>query len=294
MPKKLGLIPDPPRVNELARYYEIMGNKILSELIRLDALSFSETTAMSVQKNVQGLVDKMNRRAIQWTGNAIPESYRDSVEIARITLDRLGAIRNKGYDTKIHKRSIDSQEELTEEDLIKANLSINQNVATYIYLMRKAHEDIMQIQAFDLRDEEVISGLLDDTIREGGSRGDLQSLIRKHFNRELYEKKFININGRNYNMTKYAKMVARTRLRDVQSEAVKNMATQFDNDLIEISNHGTLSEICIPFEGNVYSISGKTPGYEKMPPNGWPTYHPSCEHFASPTSVEAIAVRGRQ
>ena len=293
MPKGLGLIPDPQSVNELSRYYGIMGNKIRDELLRIDAESFTKIKAMSVQKNVQELIDKMNRRAIQWSDKSTPEAYGDAAKFSKAILDILGAEKDPLFDPITHTKSIKDNEEVTEKTLIRANLSINTNVATYIYLTRRAHEDIMQIQAFDLLDEEVIAGLLDDTIREGGSRGDLNRLIRQHFNREIYEKKFININGRNYDMTKYAKMVARTRLRDVQSDAIRNMAKQFDNDLIEISNHGTTSEICIPFEGNVYSISGKTPGYKKMPPDGWPTYHPNCEHFASPTSVEAIEVRGR-
>ncbi len=292
MPEGLGLIPDPQSVNELSRYYGIMGNKILSELLRIDAESFTEILAMSAQKNVQELVDKMNRRAIQWSNKATPEAYGDAAKFSKTILDILGAEKDPLFDPIVHTKSIKDNEEVTEKTLIRANLSINTNVATYIYLTRKAHEDIMQIQAFDLRDEEVIARLLDDTIREGGSRGDLNRLIRQHFNREIYEKKFININGRNYNLTKYANMVARTRLRDVQSEAVENMCNQFDNDLVEISDHGTTSEICIPYEGNTYSISGKTPGYKPIP--AWPTYHPNCEHFASPTSVEAIEVRGRQ
>ena len=136
----------------------------------------------------------------------------------------------------------------------------------------------------------MIAGLLDETIRDGGSRGDLQRLIRQHFKRELYEKKFININGRNYDLTKYAKTVARTRLRKVQSDSVKNMCTQYENDLVQISDHGTVSEICKPYEGNVYSINGQTPGYETLPE--WPPFHPNCEHHASPTSIEAIEVMG--
>lgn len=289
MPKELGLIPDPLRVNELSRYYEIMGNKIRDELLRIDAGSFTEPLAISVQKNVRGLVDQMNRRAIQWSSKATPEAYGDAAKISKATLDILGAVKDPRYDPITHTKSIEDNEETTEKTLIRANLSINTNVATYIYLTRQAHEDIMQIQAFDMGDEEIFTKLLRKTAAEGGSRGDLQRLIRIHFNRELYEKKFISIGGKNYDMTKYAKMVARTTLRDVQSEAVENMCNQFDNDLVEISDHGTVSEICIPYEGNTYSINGKTPGYRTIP--AWPPYHPNCEHFASPTSVEAQSLR---
>ncbi len=289
MPKGFGLIPDSPRINELSRYYEIMGNKILVELLRLDPLTFSKTVAISVQKNIEELVNKMNRRVIQWTDKTMPESYRDAAEITKTKLNALEAVKDEDYDTKIHAKTVKDQEESTEKDLIKANLSINANIAIYVYLVKQAHDDILQIQAFDKGDEKIFTELLRKTAAEGGSRGDLQRLIRIHLNRELYEKKFIKIGSRNYDMTKYAKMVARTTIRDVQSKAVENMCNQFNNDLVEISDHGTTTPICIPFEGNTYSINGKTKGYETL--SRWPPFHPNCEHFASPTSLEAIRTR---
>jgi len=190
---------------------------------------------------------------------------------------------------KKHRNSVDNYIDLTANDFIKANQSIRQNVSTYLMLSRQATSAAQQIQAFDLRNEEIIAKLLDDAIREGASRQALQQKIRIHFQRKLYEQKFININGRDYNLIKYAKMVARTRLRAVQSEAVKNTSEQYENDLIEISDHGCDCDICKEFEGNVYSISGNTPGYPMM--MEWPPYHPSCEHSASPTSEIALGIR---
>lgn len=275
---------------ELAKYYGIMGNQIREDLSMLDAGSFKETGAISVQRKIETITRKMNRFTIKWANTSTPEAYNQAVKIARTSLDILGAKKNIEFDNKIHSQSVKSGKDITVEVLVKANNSIKVNVGTYIYLMRQAAKDIMQLQAFDLRDEEIIAELLDKTVKAGGSRQDLMRLIRIHFKRELYAQKFININGRNYNLISYAKNVARTRLRIVQSEATKNMCNQYENDLIEISNHGTVTLICKEYEGNVYSISGKTPGYPTLP--AWPPYHMSCMHFASPTSEAAIAVRG--
>ena len=173
---------------------------------------------------------------------------------------------------------------------MRANLSINQNVATYIHLLRMSKNSLMQIQAFDLRDEEIVSGLLDDAIREGQSRGKLAQLIRVHFKRELWERKFMNINGRNYNLVKYAQMVAQTRMRIIQTKSTVNMCNQYDNDLVEVSDHSTDCEICQDYEGKIYSISGRTPDYDYLAGNE-PPYHPRCQHNIGPTSVEAIEVR---
>lgn len=294
MAERFGLIAEPDRVREIEGFYGVASTLIRDELLKLNAEDFSELNIMATQKKINVIIKNMNKFVVKWSRKSIVGTYKDGMATSRVSLRILGATKDPFFDRNIHMNTVDRDEIETIETYIKANNSIKQNVETYFYLLRQAHNDIMQIQAFDLRDEEVIAGLLDDTIKAGGSRGDLQRLIRIHFKRDIFEKKFINISGKNYDMIKYAKMVARTRLRTVQSDAVKNMAAQFDNDLIEISSHGTDDDICREFEGNTYSLSGNTPGYPQMPPNGWPPYHPNCEHFASPTSVGAIEVRGRR
>ena len=267
-----------------------MGNKIKDELMTLDAADFSEISAASVQQNVRNMTRQMNRQAVKWSRRVMPETYKQAARIAQVSLDILGAVKDNNYDEKIHYRTIEQQQEITENDLIKANLSINQNVGTYIHLLRMSKNSLMQIQAFDLRDEEIVSELLDDAIKAGQSRGKLAQLIRVHFKRELWERKLIRINDRNYNMVKYAKMVAQTRMRTIQTKSTLNMCNQYANDLVEVSDHSCDCEICQDYEGNIYSISGKTPGYPYLAGNE-PPYHPNCQHNIGPTSVEAIEVR---
>ena len=292
MPITQGLIPLRDRVTELGRIYAIAGKAITDELLRFDIGDFQELKAMKTEVRIDDTIKKLNRDVIKWSRTATPEAYRKAADVSKIRLEILGVEKDSEFPPITHRNTINKDIDETIDVLLKANMSIRPSVNIYLYLARQASNAIMQIQEFDLRDEEVIAGLLDDTIREGGSRGDLQSLIRQHFKRDLFERKLININGKNYDMIKYARMVARTRLRIVQSDAVRNMANQFDNDLIEISSHGTEDDLCAQFEGNTYSLSGKTPGYDLMPLDGWPPYHPNCEHFASPTSAAAIEVRG--
>lgn len=286
---KLGLIPTRDRVNEIARYYDGMGTMIKNELTGIDAGDYRELKSVSVREKVDKLVKRMNRFAIKWSKKSAIEAYKESMVKDRVSLDILGYVKDEFFDEKVHFHAVDKYREAMADNLLRANQSIKVNIGIYLYLMRKSSDALMQIQAFDLRDEEIIAGLLDDAIKEGASRSRLESLIRVHFRRELYEKKFININGRNYNLITYARNIARTRLREVQSEATKNMCEQFGCDLIEISSHGTECLICLEFEGNTYSIGGKTPGYPLLP--GWPPYHNQCMHSASPTSLAAIEWR---
>jgi len=289
MPKTVGLIAERKDMAVLASFYGKAGTMIRDELLKINFEDFKEIEAQRVQRKVDAIINNMNRFAVTWSNKANYDAYRDSREIARKRLIVLDAKKDPLFDRKNHANSIKKGQELTATDLIKANNTIKINIATYIYLSKRSFQQIAQVQAWDLRDEEVIAGLLDEAITEGASRGQLDMLIRKHFHRDLYAKKFININGRNYDLIKYAKMVSRTRLRTVQSEAVKNECKEFDNDLVQISDHGTETKICMEFEGNIYSISGKDSTYPKIP--GYPPYHPNCMHSASPTSEAAIEWR---
>lgn len=289
MAKGLGLIPERTELAEIKKYYGVAGKMITDELSKLTEGDYQELKAMEVQRKVDAIINNMNKFVFKWAGRAVPKAYKDSAVKSKIALSAIDAKRNGYYNPKRHLMAIEEYKDAMAKDYVRANISIKANVATYIHLLREASKKTAQaqVQAFDLRVEEAVSGLLDAGIKAGESRQSLMALIRKYFGRELYEQKFININGRNYNLISYAENVARTRLRIIQSEATKNLCEEYDNDLVEISDHGTICEICKEFEGKVYSINGDTPGYDVIPE--WPPYHPQCEHSAAPSSEAAIS-----
>ncbi len=274
MPKRQGLIPLRDRVTQLGRIYGKAADDIARALLRFDIGDYQELKVMKTEEEIDRILKKLNRSVIKWSNGAIPDAYKKGHDVSVTRLEILGADRDREFSPMTHKNAVGDWADITIDGLLRTNMSIKPNVNTYLYLVKQASNSLMQIQEFDLRDEEVIAGLLDDAINEGASRGELESIIRVHFKRDLYEKKFIKINGRNYNMTKYARMVARTRMRQTQSVSVKNTCNQYDNDLVEISDHGTTTLVCLPYEGNTYSIGGKTPGYEVL--SEWPPFHPNC------------------
>jgi len=289
MAKRQGLIPLRDRVAELERIYYAVEKEIARELSFFDINNYQELRAIKTQERIDQLVKMLNRAAIKWAKSSVPEAYKSGYDISRTRLEILGAKRNEEFPLMAHRNAIGDYTDKTMNDLIRANLSIKQNVATFLYLARRANMGLMQFQAFDLRDEEIIAGLLDEAMEAGETRGTAYRLIREHFREKFGDAQFIRINNRNYNLKYYARNVARTRLRVVQTEAVKNSCAEFDNDLVEISDHGTTCEICIPYEGNVYSLSGRTPGYPVL--DDAPPYHCQCEHSMAPTSEEALEWR---
>jgi hypothetical protein len=95
-----------------------------------------------------------------------------------------------------------------------------------------------------------------------------------------------------YNLGAYARMVARTTLREAQTQATLDLCATYENDLVEVSYHGTDCDICLEYEGKVYSLSGNDPNYPVL--DEQPPFHPNCKHDILPTSEAEISVRERE
>ena len=101
---------------------------------------------------------------------------------------------------------------------------------------------------------------------------------------------FVDKAGRNWSLHTYCAMVSRTTSR--QAEVLAVLTADPEQDLYQISSHGTTCGICAPYEGRVYSKSGNDPDYPpladafgKMDPMGpntltntWLNIHPNCLH----------------
>ena len=147
----------------------------------------------------------------------------------------------------------------------------------------------MQIQQFSVEDEGIISSIITDTIEAGRERAYASKRIYEYLRLKLLDGNFIDKAGRNYNLRSYSEMVARTRLRQAQTDAVLNTCEQYENDLVQWSRHANPCGSCAFHEGKIYSLSGRHSKYPLLPAR--PPLHPNCEHDLSPTSEMAIEMR---
>ena len=287
MAKRLGRIPLRERTRELERIYYGVQREIAIQLSSVSMADYRELNAMKVQERINGLIRKLNRSAMRWVRSSIPEAYKESYGISKTRLEILGKKKSGKFDPQRHRYAIMDYIDMTTNDLIRANMSIKNNVNTYLYLARQASMGLSQIQAFSYEDEEAINDIIQDAIERGERPGYAIGLIRAYFQKKIGDGQFILINGRNYNLKYYARLVARTRMRDAQVEATKKTCEQYENDLVQVSVHATDCRICLPHEGQVYSLSGRHPHYPLFD-DSW--MHPQCEHNIHATSEEAIAV----
>ena len=86
--------------------------------------------------------------------------------------------------------------------------------------------------------------------------------------------------GRQWSLQQYSKMLVRTHMMKSANEGALNRITEWGVDIVQISEHAGACPICIPYEGRIYSISGKSDKYDKLV-LGLPI-HPNCRHTFLP------------
>ena len=105
---------------------------------------------------------------------------------------------------------------------------------------------------------------------------------------------FVDRVGRNWSLHTYCSMVTRTTSR--QAEVMAVLTADPEQDLYQISRHGTTCGLCAPYEGRVYSKSGADPDFPpladafgKVDPDGpnsltntYLNIHPNCLHVLLP------------
>jgi hypothetical protein len=274
----------------LERVYRMIGRDIKELLLSIDVSNVNEGKLMAIKERVRRQILYLNAATVKWADSEIPKSYRLGARRARVALEILGR--------KPRRPAIDAPELKVKDDtldkVIMANNSIQTTVDKYLGITFLASKTLrsaqVQEQQFDAEDARTTYEKYgQQAVLQQKSRGWLAARIREHLQGLIGEESFIEINGRFYQMKKYAQLVARTSLRDAQTKATLELCKQYQNDLVQVSDHATDCEICQEYEGEIYSISGSHPKYPPLSES--PPYHPNCKHSLLPTSEEAIRAR---
>ena len=290
---RIAEIPEKPELDALGRLYEDISKDIVADLFSVDLLDYTEIKANQIRRKTDANIRRLNSIALKSSKILIPDAY-DLAKKRSVTALRILGRKdiNDPELKKAHNRSIQKYIDETAKTLILANGTIRKTAENYLFFIKQIAGALTQLEEFgggSLTDEDqdFILDQITKAIDKGTSRGTMSARIKGVIQHRLADRQLIEINGRYYRIDKYAKLVARTEMRFSQTDATVNTCNQYANDLVQVSDHGTMTEICEEFEGETYSISGKDPDYPLL--IAWPPFHPNCRHFLTPTSKEAIA-----
>jgi len=283
------------KFTDLQRIYGAAGHELRTLLLSIDISTFDGAKAEEIKRKAKRIVTYLNGVSGRWTRQTTKAAYDKSAAKTKDILWKLGRRIPRG---KLPARSGPQVVEATADTaLLKATGSIMRTVEQFVsaaLMGAGATKSLIgTVQEFDYEDVEAeFADLAAEAVRLELSRGALKKAIMDRLRQLVGDENFIQIGDRMYNLGSYAEMVARTTLREAQTQATLDLCATYENDLVEISDHNTDCALCEQYEGNIYSLSGNDPEYPKLEEET--PFHPNCQHSILPTSEAAITVRERE
>jgi hypothetical protein len=305
MPKQITLIPLKDKIAILDKSYQAFESFIKKRLFGF--IIYDEKKAKKLKAEIFEKIarqDKINR---VWALRYIPQAYNHSASISKAKLENMGIKQQKKNFEQISRESKSKSIIKIIRYMDNTNAQIMDRVNTYFRLLKKSYKTLGIQNLADWWSDEIEEGVTEikkwsliPTTRTTLAGYEYQAVptsreIQKR-TKKLFEKVFgdfdfiqvpLKTGGvRNYKPDKYLHMVARTEGRMTQTQAVLDRIKEYDNDLVQVSTHNNPCRICVPFEGQIYSTSGKSKIYPPL--DDAPPFHPNCEHVIFPTSIPTI------
>lgn len=242
-----------------------------------------------VEKRISAEYVKMNEAFASFSKKEIPRRYRNSVY----------QMHNKIKGLK----SITDQARLSATKLINTNGARQIVQALYSDAVARfaagafSGQQTMKSLIRETQQVLVNESLINQTIARSFEQGNLreaEKLLTTEFQSRLaqsaIDQKYIVINGRRYNPRSYSELLLRTKFHEAHSQATKATAMNYGTDLVIISSHNTTTEICVPFEGKVFSLTGQDKRFPLLTEE--PPFHPNCLHLMYPQFESGMEAQG--
>lgn len=273
-------------IARLNRIYENAGRRIRAILRKVDPANYTAGAVAQARAEIVVAVKNLNTMSLAWTETAIPPAYARGEKTAKTTMEILGIkpVKTRKFDAR--KKMIDDLAIV----LIRANNSIITTTDRYLAAVAMSAGAIASVQLreydYSADAKATVDRWATQAVEKEQSRKVLATKIKDYLRKFIDDDELIEIGNRLYNLKSYSEMLSRTTLREAQTAATLDVCSEYDNDLVQFSDHQTDCKECQQFEGNIYSISGKHPDYPKLEEE--PPIHPNCEHSLLPTSDIAI------
>lgn len=281
--KKFSLI-----VPRIQRHEDNIAN-IVNEFMNSTNKSQAYWNSINVRLNNE--YKEINKIFAEWSYDEIPKEMQF---VAREQTAYIKSLKTVTRDAEMNVKKLMNTHDfknignsISQSAVDDLTLAMAQGKTDLSRLMTKVKQSLIEAETvtFETTGEQrqIVKGLLK------------QDEVAKRLTDNVEAKRFIRIvdkngNPRHYKISHYSDLVARNHYHEAQSEAVKQVNKNYDNDLIRVSTHNTTTEICQQYEGMIFTMSGKDdrfPLADQVPP-----YHPNCIHFITPVFAESLESQG--
>ena len=256
MAKKKKPLPVDKKIEKLIEIYKEAEQRLIKTITEKEIKGNVTTFYKEMLNQVQQEILRLQIYNTQWATDITKQLYEQAYKEAT---EMLGVSDNF---TQLHKDAV---------EVLADNMVNSLNEATNL-VGRRVEDSIRDIGLKDA----AIKFATGQTIRQ------LQKeLVNDLINNNIYCMK--DKLGRNIPISAYAETVARSIVAETQNTCIKNVAKENGHDLVKMTSHYGACPVCVPYEGRVYSLSGKDkrfPSIKNVPGfrDGYNNIHPRCSH----------------
>jgi len=263
----------------------------LDKLVQSIAISTetSSTYWTQARRDITKTYEEMRKVTASFVGTKLPQQYDEALRKAIADIKATGFAPktvhyNQFANSNAAKQSLSALLEETTMHLANGFLTGEATMQRLARLTQQVNVSERQVN------KKIEEGYL-----EGGSPQSAAKKLREALLKKAVDGKYVQVVDKNGNTEMwdakaYAEMVTRTKLMEATTQATVNAVVEAGGDLVAISAHNTRCEICMEFEGKIYSLSGASkdfPMADELPP-----YHPNCMHSSLPTFEEGLKADG--
>ena len=243
-----------------------------------------------INKQIEKQYERLRKLTAKWVVDEFPQIYQEMLneQLTEIKYTQLTLLQQVKYDqftnSNLNQQTIDKIMANTLQTFYKGYLKGEDNLkrlANYTQIINMSEKKIKDIIA--------------EGITEKGTAQRSFKLLKDEMLKIAGDNKFITIINKNgkeihYNPKAYAELVTRTKMQDANTQAVLNTASAIDADLVQFSMHNTECAICAPYEGKIFSLTGKDKDFPKI--DNFPAFHPNCIHSLTIVFREGLKADG--
>lgn len=242
-------------VLNLIRVYEKAERDILKQINKGLLRPDEAKVLKSMQANVSDILRNLKTSSREWCDSAVPNVYRNATDNVDQILDRTQSF------GKVHK----SAAKILADNAYKKFEDINAVIG------RNVDDIYRQISLENLHG--TILGY--DTTKNAA-----QQIKKSLADRGVTG--FKDSSGREWDMSRYSEMVARTTTAETHLEATRNRLMEYGIDLIRVTEASGACPLCAYWENKTLSLTGKTEGYPTLAEaKRAGLFHPNCRHAYS-------------
>jgi len=274
------------RISVLNAKMEKLATK-LQRTIQQALTNPSSSTAYwaSVNKEIEILYAEMNETFALWVSKNVPNRFIRSIKNMMNYINKQKIITERAARTftkMINSRYVTNISQILYQDaILSMSSALDTGKRNMLRLTRLTQQKLI--------DESLINFTLADTLVGGDLKAGISQLHLQLLN-ALGNKQFVQAGSRKYNPAYYAEMIGRVKFHEAQAQGALITCANYDTDIIQVSSHNTTTEICMPFEGKIFSISGND---KRFPPlDDIPPFHPNCLHNLYPYFESAMEATG--